>query len=105
MTTIKPLRNTVMFKFLDVTGGKMGKFTNTTKSGIILTSGGTDQKTNRWGQVLHVGPEAEVEPGQFILIESLMWMEGTEVDGVKMWKTDSSKILCVTDDEADCISQ
>lgn len=107
MATIKPLNNNVMFQFLDDTSGEKGRFTDKTKSGIILLPGNPDkQKAARWGKVLAVGPDVEgVVPGDFVLIEALMWMEGVKLDGVKMWKTDDSKILVVTNDESACIRQ
>lgn len=105
MTVIRPLNNNVMFQFLEETGGAKGRFHATTKSGIILATGADHQKRNKWGVVLAAGPKTTVKPGEYILIESLMWMEGTEVDGVKMWKTDDTKILAVTDDLNSCDMQ
>ena len=106
MAILKPLKNNVMFEFLDSTGGGKGRFTpRATASGIIMLASTTEQKKNRWGRVLAAGPEAGVQPDDYILIESLMWMEGTEVDGVKMWKTDDSKILAVTNDLDACEPQ
>jgi co-chaperonin GroES (HSP10) len=106
MATIKPLGNNVMFRFLDFTGGAKGRFTDTLGSGIITLPTAASQKVHRWGEVLAVGPKVDgVVPGDFILIEALMWMEGTKVDDVRMWKTDDSKILCVTNDIAECYRQ
>jgi co-chaperonin GroES (HSP10) len=102
---IKPLGNNVMFRFLDITGGAKGRFTDTHRSGIILVPSVSSQKVHRWGQVIAAGPDAAVKPDDYILIESLMWMEGTKVDGVAMWKTDDSKILAVTDDIDSCDRQ
>jgi co-chaperonin GroES (HSP10) len=96
---ILPLRNNVMFQFLDETTGSKGKF-NERKldSGIILPTLDSAQKLPRWGMVIAAGPTAQVKVGEYILIQSLMWTYGTEVDGVKMWKTDDEKIIMVTDD-------
>lgn len=106
MTTLRPLRNTVMFRFLDSSGGAKGRFTDTHSSGIVLVPSISSQKSHRWGEVLAVGPDCYgLEIGDYILIESLMWMEGTEIDGQKMWKTDDSKILAVTNDLTACQSQ
>jgi co-chaperonin GroES (HSP10) len=98
---IKPIKNSVLFKFLDATSGRQGKFSDRTRSGIILTNrsdGG--QKDARWGQVVAVGPDAEqdIKVGEYILIEPLMWTFGVEIDGEKLWKTDPSKVMAVTDD-------
>jgi co-chaperonin GroES (HSP10) len=96
---ILPLKNNVMFKFLDETAGSKGKFTDRkTEGGIILPTLDSSQKLPRWGKVVAVGPDAQVAVGEYILIEALMWSFGTEVDGEKMWKTDDSKIVLVTDD-------
>jgi co-chaperonin GroES (HSP10) len=96
---ILPLRNNIMFCFLDETSGSKGKFTERKlASGIVLPTLDSSQKLPRWGEVLAAGPESQVKPGEYILIESLMWTFGTEVDGQKMWKTDDQKIIMVTDD-------
>lgn len=107
MAKILPLNNNVMFRFLDSTGGAKGYFTDQARaSGILLVRSANAQKVHRWGEVLAIGPKVDgLAPGDFVLVESLMWMEGTEVDGVKMWKTDDSKILAVTNDRAACQSQ
>lgn len=102
---IKPLGNNVMFRFLDITGGAKGRFTDTHRSGIILVPTVASQKVHRWGQVIASGPDSAVAEGDYILVENLMWMEGTQVEGVKMWKTDDSKILAVTDDIDSCDRQ
>ena len=101
MTAVFPLKNNFMFSFLDETGGAKGKFTDRTlASGIIIPTVDSAQKLPRWGRVVAAGPESAAEVGQFILVEALMWTYGTEVDGQKMWKTDDTKVLMVTDDEA-----
>jgi co-chaperonin GroES (HSP10) len=102
---LKPLRNNVMFKFLDETAGKKGAFTETSISGIIIPRTNSTQKVSRWGQVYAAGPDADVVAGDYILIEALMWMEGVVYEGEKIWKTDDTKILAVTDDRAACQSQ
>jgi co-chaperonin GroES (HSP10) len=99
MTTIRPLGNAVMFQFLDETSGPKGKFTDRrTEGGIILPTLDSGQKLPRWGRVLAAGPDAAVQPGEYVLVEGLQWSFGTEVDGVKMWKTDDEKVILATDD-------
>lgn len=106
MSTLKPLSNNIMFSFLDITGGEKGRFTDTHRSGIILVPSVSSQKVHRWGKVQAVGPKVDgVVLGDYILIEALMWMEGTEVDNIKMWKTDDSKVLAVTSDIDECYRQ
>lgn len=101
MSQIKPLGNTVLFVFLDQTGGAQGAFSERTRSGLIIPTTKSTQKDHRWGKVIAVGPKVDgVSPGDYVLIEALMWMEGVKVDDQKLWKTDDSKILMVTDDES-----
>jgi hypothetical protein len=105
MSTLRPLKNNVMFQFLDDTGGQKGRFHHTTLSGIIVPPSVDNQKVHRWATVYAAGPDAAVVKGDYILIESLMWMEGTVFEGDKIWKTDDTKILAVTDDINDCQTQ
>lgn len=105
MTKIRPLRNNVIFKFLDDRISNQGAFIEQTRSGIIIPLTQRTQKVHRWGVVVAAGPEAEVVEGDFILIESLMWMEGVKVDDEMVWKTDDSKILAVTNNREACQSQ
>ncbi len=106
---VRPLKNNVIFKFLDETTGKKGAFMDRhLKSGIILPGGSVNrQKVHRWGQVVAAGPEADgLNPGDYILIESMMWMEGVKLnEDEKVWKTDSSKVLAVTNDIDACQPQ
>lgn len=105
---LRPLRNNVMFKFLDDTAGEKGVFTDTHRSGIIIPRSTKNQKVHRWAEVVALGPDAEAGGlcvGDFILIEALMWMEGVKFEGSKVWKTDDSKVLAVTNDRAACQSQ
>lgn len=94
-----PIRDNVMFQFLDATGGGKGKFTDrATASGIIIAQDEMQQKLPRWGCVTAVGPKSQVKPGEYILIEALMWTYGTEINDEKYWKTDDTRIMMVTDD-------
>ena len=95
-----------MFKFIDDTGGSKGRFHDTHRSGILLVPSADKQKFSRWGEVVAVGPKVDgLSPGDFILIEALMWMEGVTFNDEKIWKTDDSKVLAVTNDRASCVSQ
>lgn len=98
-TVVHPINGNIMFRFLDESGGGKGKFNDrATASGIIIAQTDMQQKLPRWGEVLAVGPEATVKPGDYILVEGLMWTFGTEIDGQKMWKTDEEQIIVVTND-------
>lgn len=101
MATLRPLSNTVLFQFLDRTDGKMGSFTERTRSGLIIPTVKSTQKVARWGTVVAVGPKVEgLEPGDFIMIEALMWTRHEVFEGQKIWKTNDEKILFVTNDIA-----
>lgn len=106
MTTIRPLKNNIIFRFLENTFGKKGAFIEkATAAGIIIPPTQSTQKVARWGEVIAAGPDCTVKPGDYILIEALMWMEGVKVDDQKVWKTDESKVLVVTNDIEACQSQ
>jgi len=93
---IRPLRNHIVFAFYDEVTSK-GTFRSTTESGIIVVNNTEAAKEARWGKVLAIGPEVEsdITVGTDILIEPLMWTLGVDVDGVRIWRTDSSKVLAV----------
>jgi co-chaperonin GroES (HSP10) len=97
---LKPLKNYIMFQFLDETAGSQRKLVDRKygESGIIIPVLDSSQKLPRWGKVLAAGPEAGVKPGEYILVEGLQWSFGTQVDDIKMWKTDDEKVIMVTDD-------
>ena len=106
---LKPLHNVILFVFLDETTGKTGAFIEShQKYGIIIPATKSTQKVARWGEVVALGPKAAdagLKVGDFILIEALMWMEGVKFEDGKVWKTDDSKILAVTNDRESCQSQ
>jgi co-chaperonin GroES (HSP10) len=106
MAKLRPLGNSIMFRFLDHTGGAKGAFTETHKSGIIIPTTNSTQRSARWGEVVSVGDKVDgVSVGDFILIEPLMWSFGVSFNGEKIWKTDDTKVLAVTNDRNDCVSQ
>lgn len=95
-----PLKTNVMFRFLDSTGGAKGRFTDSTKSGIIIPTLDSAQKLPRWGVVVAAGPESEVTEGDYILIEALMWSNGSvsKFDDESVWKTEDKYIMLMTND-------
>ena len=105
MTTVNPLRDTIIFQFIDETSGLQRSFTEKTASGIIIQQAASLQKVARWGEVVAVGPDSGVNPGEFVLIEGLQWTPRTEIDGDPYWKTDDSRILAVVDKIEDCARQ
>lgn len=102
--TLHPLGSTVLFKFLDETRGAQGSFSERTRSGLIIPTLQQTQKGERWGQVVAAGPEAaDVAVGDYILIEPLMWTRNAELDGEKFWKTNTDKIMAVSNDVSDTV--
>ena len=104
---IQALGSVVLFIFLDETSGAKGAFVE--KHGtLIIPQTRSTQKVARWGEVVALGPKAQaagLKIGDFILIEALMWMEGIKFEGQKIWKTDDSKILAVSNDRESCQTQ
>ena len=103
--TLRPLSNSILFEFLDRTGGAAGAFSERTRSGLIIPKTQSTQRKERWGRVLYLGPDVEgVQIGEFILIEPLMWTTHETFEGQKIWKTNSEKVLMVTGDESLTVS-
>jgi hypothetical protein len=102
MTNLRPLKNTVLFQFLDDTGGAKGRFSERYNGSIVIPVLNSNQnKSSRWGKVVSIGPEVqEVKVGDFILIEPLQWTNNEVFEGEKIWKTDEGKIMLSTDDES-----
>jgi co-chaperonin GroES (HSP10) len=101
MTTLRPLRNTILFQFLDDTSGAKGRFAERTKGSIIIpVLDSAQHKTDRWGKVVSVGPDVfGVAPGEFVLVKALQWTFASEFEGKKIWKTNDEQVIVVTDDE------
>jgi len=94
---MQPIRDGILFAFEDDVS--KGMFDEKSEGGIIL-SRNADSSTSsaRWGKVLAVGPKVptkEVDIGSRVLIEPMMWTEGFEHDGVKIWKTDYTKVMAI----------
>lgn len=105
LITLKCLPNVVMMKFVDETSVDRGQFKSVAKYGIIIPAFKSEQKKHRWAEVKALGSEAEADGlkiGDYILVESMMWMEASKVNGERWNKTDTSKILAVTNDRASC---
>lgn len=103
--TLNCLGNVVMMKFLDDTGGQQGRFHGTAGSGIIVVASAAQQKKHRWAQVMALGPDAIADGlvvGDYILVESMMWMEANTIAGDRWNKTDPSKIIVVSNDRQAC---
>jgi hypothetical protein len=100
-TTIIPINNHVLFKFVDEVDSK-GRFIE--KSSVLeVVHGDFDGSASRprMGIVVAAGPAADPEvaqPGTKIVIENLKWTIGFKVDNELLWRTDDSCILGVVDD-------
>lgn len=94
-----PIRQKILFAFLNETGGQYGAFKDVRESGIILSTVMDTQKAGRWAKALLVGPECkDVKAGHYIFIRPLMWSIGFKYDDVKIWQTDELQILATSDD-------
>lgn len=94
----KPLKANILFAFLNNTDSSSGMFKDATASGIILSTILDTQTGGRWAKALLVGPDSIVKAGQHIFIKPLMWTIGFTFDSIKIWKTDDTKILAVSDE-------
>ena len=98
---IEPHKNGILFAFIDTFTGKY--FDSETKSGIVLRGDAKDSaQTPRWVKILAVGPDVkkqdpELSPGKYACVEPLAWTEGFAYDEIKVWKTDSTRIMLVSD--------
>lgn len=98
MTVIVPIKNHVIFQFVeDVTSTR---FMNSSKAGLIISSqDGNQSAIPRWGKVTHVGPDVNgISVGDHVLIEAGKWTTGFYVDGVRYWKTDDEVVLALGDE-------
>lgn len=99
--TLKPIKNTFIFKFLDSIDSK-GQFNkNTTEAGIILQASFDDSaKESRWVKIDNVGPECEIlKPGDVVLLPALRWTSGVKFGDEKVWKSDEKQAVVVLDDD------
>ena len=97
---LRPLNNVILFQFLDESGGAQGKFQERTSGLIVVPKLDSNQKAPRWGKVVALGPQVHgVNIGDFVLIEGLQWTRHEVFEGEKVWMTNDTKVLMVTDDE------
>lgn len=100
---LRPIGKNIIFKFLE----------DVSEGGFVPQSGGVihivkqnldHNREPKWGQVLLIGPDvdtADINVGDYILIESLQWTPGFEVENIKCWKTDATKIMIVSTEVPD----
>lgn len=104
LSSLNPVGKSILFQFLDETGGAKGRFQERSKSGIIISVQGNQTKDNRWGCVVAVGDEVDgIKPGEFILIEALKWSPHETFEGEKIWRTIDDVVIAVTDDQSETV--
>lgn len=93
---LTPITNGIIFKFLDAVNSR-GEFEkSSTAAGIILKSSVDDSaKDPRWVEIVAVGPDCTVKPGQQLLLPNLRWTSGFKHNGQRMWKTDQVQAAAV----------
>jgi co-chaperonin GroES (HSP10) len=96
---LQPLGKNIIFAFVEDTS--QGRFVPKSGGKIVIAGQNIDQNRDpKWGKVILVGPDVkqeDVKVGQYILVEPLMWSPGFEHEGVKLWKTDSTKVMATSE--------
>lgn len=102
MATIEPLRNHIIFQFIEKKRSHMGvkQFEEETDWGLKFVRVDDSTQNPRWGVVTHVGPEvpAEIQPGVRVLIDKLKWTNEIQVGEEFYWRTDYDCLLAVDED-------
>jgi hypothetical protein len=97
---LMPLGKNIIFSFAEETAGHNRKFVDSNRGRIVLTHlNFKDQGTvARWGKVQAIGPnvDSEIKVGEYVLVEPLAHTERFKFDGIDMWKTDESRVLCTS---------
>jgi len=95
---IEPIRDGILFVFIDNIKGKF--FKESTNWGFdIIGDSDNSASSGRWGKIVALGPDVNAQnitKDDYIFIEPLMWTEGLMHDGVKIWKTDESKVMATS---------
>lgn len=98
---LKPIGKAFLFAFFNETYG--GQFVERNKGSLILTNQDLDtqMKYARWAKVLAAGNTVtDFKNGDIVLIEPGMWTTGFTHEGVKVWKSDESKVIAIGEDES-----
>lgn len=89
-------KSRILFQFID--SNRSGSFNNTTEWGFEIKKPTDDIKTPRWAEVVVVGKDVKaVKPGQFILIEPMMWTLSFMHEGQKYWATAEHKLIAMSE--------
>lgn len=95
---MKVLHNEILFEFVQETSA--GSFDNKTSWGFEIKSAEKDLKYPRWATVVEIGPDVRaVQKHHYILIEHLMWTLPVFIGGRKVWKTDETKIIAISEEK------
>jgi hypothetical protein len=87
----------ILFQFIENTRG--GSFNNTTEWGFEVKKPTDDIKVPRWAEVQVVGKDVKaVKPGQFILIEPMMWTLSFTYEDEKYWATAEDKLIAMSEE-------
>lgn len=104
---LRCLRNHFLFSFVQNQNAK-GAFEEETSWGFKITPGkdfqGQDNEAfnkaiqnGRWAMVLITGPECEeVVKGDFVCLEPAMWTSAVDFDGLKVRRSDESKVMLIS---------
>lgn len=92
---LEPIKDSIIFAFEDAVVNN--NFVEQSAAGIYL---GKDNhraaNTPRWGRVVALGPDVEsVRRGDRILIEPTRWTIGMVHDGITLWRTVESSVMCI----------
>lgn len=100
---LTPIDFGVFFIFVDETTHT--SFINKTNAGIVLLKDkGPQTAIPRWGVVIQIAEAVtDVLPGDYILVEAGMWTSSFDTSGMRLWKTEESKILAVSLEAPDAV--
>jgi hypothetical protein len=103
MSTITPIRDSILFTFLKNFTMRNGTrmFRETTATGLIVDNFDAGASEPQWGIVLEVGPEVskDIKQGTKILIDTLKWTEEHKLSGMSFWRTTDEHVLAIEDNE------
>ena len=95
MSELKPLKDSVIFTFVQTT--RDGYFRAETDCGFKLAGSDYASDKARWGLVEKIGPDVkQIKVGEYILIEPLKWTTAVEHDGKKYWRTAEPHVMGTT---------
>ena len=95
-TNLRCPKKRILFQFID--SARDGSFNNKTDWGFEIKKPTDDIKTPRWAEVQVVGKDVTaVKPGQFILIEPMMWTLSFTHEGSKYWATAEDKLIAMSE--------